>query len=71
MAENHEKQCFTFFAFSPRYIGVSGSLVSRKRDLDEIYRLVSKILHFMVCGSVLGRFRVFARCILEILSKFY
>ena len=31
MAENHEKQCFTFFAFLPPYIGVSGSLVSRKR----------------------------------------
>ena len=40
-------------------------------DLEEIYRLVSKILHFMACGSVLGRFGVFARCILEILSKFY
>ena len=31
MAENHEKQCFTFFAFLPPYIGVSGSRVSRKR----------------------------------------
>ena len=31
MAENNEKPCFTFFAFLPPYIGVSGSLVSRKR----------------------------------------
>ena len=31
MAENHEKPGFTFFAFLPPYIGVSGSLVSRKR----------------------------------------
>ena len=31
MAENREKQVFTFFAFLPPYIGVSGSLVSRKR----------------------------------------
>ena len=31
MAENLEKQSFTFFAFLPPYIGVSGSLVSRKR----------------------------------------
>ena len=31
MAENPEKQCFTFFAFLPPYFGVSGSLVSRKR----------------------------------------
>ena len=29
MAENLEKQSFTFFAFLPPYIGVSGSLVSR------------------------------------------
>ena len=29
MVENHEKTCFTFFAFLPSYIGVSGSLVSR------------------------------------------
>ena len=29
MLENHEKPCFTFFAFLPPYIGVSGCLVSR------------------------------------------
>ena len=27
MAENHEKQLFTFFAFLPPYIGISGFLV--------------------------------------------
>ena len=31
MAENPEKQVFTFFAFLPAYIGVSGSLASRNR----------------------------------------
>ena len=31
MVENHEKQSFTFFCLLPPYIGVSGSLVSRKR----------------------------------------
>ena len=31
MAENHEKPGFTFFAFLPPYIGVSGSLVSGMR----------------------------------------
>ena len=31
MAENDEKPCFTFFAFLPPYIGVSGSLVSGMR----------------------------------------
>ena len=27
MLKNHEKQCFTFFAFLPPYFGVSGSLM--------------------------------------------
>ena len=31
MAENLEKQSFTFFAFLPPYIGVPGSLVSGMR----------------------------------------
>ena len=34
LAENPEKQCFTFFAFLPPYIGVSGSLVSRMRKIS-------------------------------------
>ena len=34
MAKNHEKQSFTFFAFLPPYIGVSGSLVSRMRKIS-------------------------------------
>ena len=34
MAENIEKQSFTFFAFLPLYIGVSGSLVSRMRKIS-------------------------------------
>ena len=34
MAENLEKQSFTFFAFLPPYIGVSGSLVSRMRKIS-------------------------------------
>ena len=31
LAANHEKQVFTFFAFLPPYMGVSGSAVPRKR----------------------------------------
>ena len=31
LAANHEKQVFTFFAFLPPYIGVSGLLVYCKR----------------------------------------
>ena len=34
MLENTERQSFTFFAFLPPYIGVSGSLVSRKRQIS-------------------------------------
>ena len=33
IAENLEKQSFTFFAFLPPYIVVSGSLVSRMRKI--------------------------------------
>ena len=31
MLKNHEKQCFTFFAFLPPNFGVSGSLVPGMR----------------------------------------
>ncbi len=34
MVGNLEKQSFTFFAFLPPYIGVSGSLVSRTRKIS-------------------------------------
>ena len=34
IAENLEKQSFTFFAFLPPYIGVSGSLVSRMAKIS-------------------------------------
>ena len=136
MAENHEKQGFTFFAFLPPYIGVSGSLVSgngqismrsidwyqkflisrlaarysivfllrrskwlqkhhektmhyvfclftplyrcfnisrvsQTQDLDEIYRLVSKILNFMPCGSVFDRFCVEALKMVKHLMKIH
>ena len=54
MTENHEKPCFTFFAFLPPYIGVSGSLVSCKRKSVKRSIEVSKILNFMPCGSVFG-----------------
>ena len=34
IAENLEKQSFTFFAFLPPFIGVSGSVVSRTRKIS-------------------------------------
>ena len=58
MIENPAKTCFTFFAFFSLYRRFRLSRVSQRIDLDEIYRLVSKILNFMPCGSVFDRFCV-------------
>ena len=45
--------------------------VPQTADLDEIYRLVSKIIHFMACGSELGRFGVSCKNFVDAASKFY
>ena len=59
MAENCEKLWFTFFCiFSSLYRRFRLSRVSQTIDLEEIYRLVSKILNFTSCDSVFGRFCV-------------
>ena len=59
MAENHEKTMFYVFClFTPLYRRFRLSRVSHAQDLDEIYRLVSKILNFTPCGSVFDRFCV-------------
>ena len=59
MTENHEKPGFTFFClFTPLFRLFRLSRVSQRIDLDEIYRLVSKIINFMPCGSVFDRFCV-------------
>ena len=83
MDANREKPCFTFFCLSTLLYGrFRLSHASQTIDLEEIYRLVSKTLNFMPCGSVLGRFCVqcknfvasaskFYRNSIEILSKFY
>ena len=56
IAENLEKQKFYVFClFTPLYRRFRLSRVSHAQDLDEIYRLVSKILNFMPCGSVFDR----------------
>ena len=72
VAERREKTIFYVFCFyTPLYRCFRPSRVSQTIDLEEIYRLVSKILHFMACGSVLGSFTVLARYILETLLKIY
>ena len=71
LAERREQPVPTFFAFLPPYIGVSGSHALQTIDLEEVYRLVSKILNFMACGSVLGRFSVSCKNFVASASKFY
>ena len=59
MLENHEKPGFTFFClFTSLFRRFRLSRAWHAQDLDEIYRLVSKILNFTPCGSVFGRFCV-------------
>ena len=73
---------YVFCLFTPLYGHFRLSHALQTVDLEEIYRLVSKILNFMACGSVLGRFSVSCtnfvgsaskiyRNSIEILSKFY
>ena len=73
---------YVFCLFTPLYGRFRLSRASQTIDIEKIYRLVSKILNFMPCGSVLGRFCVqcknFAasasksyRKSIEIPSKFY
>ena len=47
-----------FCLFTPLYRCFRLSRVLHAQDLDEIYRLVSKILNFTPCGSVFDRFCV-------------
>ena len=49
---------YVFCFFTPLYWRFRLSHALQTVDLEEIYRLVSKILHFMACCSVLGRFYV-------------
>ena len=57
--KSRKTKFYVFCLFTPLYRRFRLSRVSHAQDLDEIYRLVSKILNFMPCGSVFGRFCVF------------
>ena len=70
------KQHFAiFWLFTPLYRRLRLSRVSQTVDLDEIYRLVSKILHFTPCGSVfrsvLHCMEEYRRIVIENLFKIY
>ena len=73
---------YDFCLFTALYWCFRLSRASQTIDIEKIYRLVSKILNFMPCGSVWGRFCVqyknfvasaskTQRNSIEILSKFY
>ena len=73
---------YVFCLFTPLYRRFMLCRASQTIDIEKIYRLVSKILNFMPCGSVLGRFCVQCKNFVasaskiyrksnEILSKFY
>ena len=66
---------YAFCLFTPLYWRYKLSRDLQTIDLEEIYRLVSKILNFIPCGSVLGRFSVscknFVGSASKILWKFY
>ena len=62
---------YVFCLFTPLYRRFRLSRVSQRIDLDEIYRLVSKILNFMPCGSVFDRFCVLWENIVESSSTIY
>ena len=69
MAENREKTTFcVFLLFTPLYRRFRLPRVAT-RELFEIYRLVSKILHFTPCGSVFGRFCVLCKNLLTFVSN--
>ena len=61
---------YVFCLFTPLYRRFRLSHVCQTIEPEEIYRLVSKIPHFMPCGSVFGRFCVLWKNI-ENLSNIY
>ena len=62
---------YVFCLFTPLYGRFRLSRASQTIDIEKIYRLVSKILNFMPCGSVLGRFCVQCKNFVASASKFY
>ena len=72
MDGNREKTMFyAFCLFTSLYGRFRFSRALQTIDLEEIYRLVSKILNFMACGSVLGRFCVSCKNFIASASKIY
>ena len=62
---------YVFCLFTPLYRRFRLSRASQTIDIEKIYRLVSKILNFMPCGSVLSRFCVQCKNFVSSASKIY
>ena len=60
-----------FLPFYPLILALQALSCLQAIDLEKIYRLVSKILNFMACGSVLGRFCVSCKNFVGSASKIY
>ena len=69
--KSRKTRFYVFCLFTPLYRRFRLSRVSQTIDLEEIYRLVSKILNFTPCGSVFDRFCVLWENIDENLSKIW
>ena len=62
---------YVFCLFTPLYWRFRLSHALQTIDIEKIYRLVSKILNFMSCGLVLGRFCAYHKTSIASASKFY
>ena len=62
---------YVFCLFTPLFRRFRLSRVWHAQECEEIYRLVSKILNFMACGSVFDRFCVEALKMAKNLMKIY
>ena len=62
---------YVFCLFTSLYGRFRLSRASQTIDIEKIYRLVSKILNFMPCGTVLGRFCVQCENFVGSASKIY
>ena len=62
---------YVFCLFTSLFGRFRLSRASQTIDIEKIYRLVSKILYFMPCGSVLNHFCVQCKNFIASASKFY
>ena len=69
--KSRKTKFYVFCLFTSLYRRFRLSRVSHAQECEEIYRLVSKIISFMPCGSVFDRFCVLWKNIVESPSKIY